>query len=254
MQVDVKTVQRWLAGRTPRPRHRIQVARALALDELELWPDATPTTSTPNPLREIAGAYPHADDPDAPDWTDLIENASSEIDLLDPVLLLAQQSTIHQLANKAHHGIPIRILIAGPIAGYQNPDPNQHNEPAPGPDQAQLGQTLATLLRTRGVEIRNHTAPALNAIFRFDEHILLAIRTYAETITEVPMLHLRRHQDDGLFDRLDQHFQRIWTHASHPIPPDASRASDRTDADRRRSPTQQEAQHALDRLRTRHPL
>ena len=88
VKVDVKTVQRWLGGRTPHPRHRTQVAKALGVDELELWPDATPTTSTDDPLKEIVGVYPHANDPDAPDWHDLIKQTSERIDLLDPILLL----------------------------------------------------------------------------------------------------------------------------------------------------------------------
>lgn len=37
-EVDPKTVQRWLAGRMPHPRHRWTVAKALSQDEGYLWP------------------------------------------------------------------------------------------------------------------------------------------------------------------------------------------------------------------------
>jgi transcriptional regulator with XRE-family HTH domain len=41
VQVDVKTVQRWLAGRTaPYPRNRARVAGALDTTEHALWPNA----------------------------------------------------------------------------------------------------------------------------------------------------------------------------------------------------------------------
>ena len=40
VQVDVKTVRRWLAGRTPYPRHRTRVAGALDTTEHALWPNA----------------------------------------------------------------------------------------------------------------------------------------------------------------------------------------------------------------------
>lgn len=39
--VDAKTVQRWLAGRTPRPRHRWALAELLGADDEGLWPGAS---------------------------------------------------------------------------------------------------------------------------------------------------------------------------------------------------------------------
>ena len=49
VQVDVKTVRRWLAGRTaPYPRNRARVAGALDTTEHALWPDAVaPPTESP---------------------------------------------------------------------------------------------------------------------------------------------------------------------------------------------------------------
>ena len=65
---------------------------------------------------------------------------------------------------------------------------------------------------------------------------------------------LRRHQDQGLFDRLAEHYERIWTHASQPIPTNTSKDGPDSNPARDRPPTRQEAQHALDRLRTQNPL
>jgi hypothetical protein len=36
--VDPKTVQRWLGGRVPQPRHRWALADMLAVHEYDLWP------------------------------------------------------------------------------------------------------------------------------------------------------------------------------------------------------------------------
>jgi len=41
LAVDPKTVQRWLAGRTPRPRHRWALASLLGVDDEAIWPGAS---------------------------------------------------------------------------------------------------------------------------------------------------------------------------------------------------------------------
>ena len=102
--VDTKTVQRWLSGRTPHPRHRTRVANALHTDELELWPDATPTTTVEDPTREIAGSYPHGPDPDTPDWRELLDAARDRVELLDFTLdaIVCEPGVVEQLAAKAN--------------------------------------------------------------------------------------------------------------------------------------------------------
>jgi transcriptional regulator with XRE-family HTH domain len=57
VQVDVKTVRRWLAGRTPYPRHPAQVAGALNPTERALRPNtvAPPTEPRSEPPRRWPG-------------------------------------------------------------------------------------------------------------------------------------------------------------------------------------------------------
>ena len=40
LNVDPKSVERWISGRTPYRRHRYAVAAKLGVDEAYLWPDA----------------------------------------------------------------------------------------------------------------------------------------------------------------------------------------------------------------------
>lgn len=55
--VDVKTVNRWLAGQTmPHARHRARVAQALGAPEHELWPRAA-QDEVGDLRREIIGAW-----------------------------------------------------------------------------------------------------------------------------------------------------------------------------------------------------
>lgn len=39
VSVDPKTVQRWLGGRVPHPRHRWKMCDVLGQSEQELWPE-----------------------------------------------------------------------------------------------------------------------------------------------------------------------------------------------------------------------
>ena len=59
LQVDPKTVRRWLEGRVPYPRHRWPLAAMLGLDEADLWPQLGASRSRP---QEIQAIYPHRED------------------------------------------------------------------------------------------------------------------------------------------------------------------------------------------------
>ena len=54
INVDPKSVGRWVSGNTiPYPRHRQAIARALDLDEHELWPDQTPAPGEKQNRRDL---------------------------------------------------------------------------------------------------------------------------------------------------------------------------------------------------------
>ncbi len=57
MGVDPKTVQRWLKGRTPHPRHRWKACDLLGQSEQELWPEVSLGASGTCHTSEIVAAY-----------------------------------------------------------------------------------------------------------------------------------------------------------------------------------------------------
>jgi lambda repressor-like predicted transcriptional regulator len=60
LQVDPKSVERWIKGRTPYRRHRYAVAAQLGADETYLWPDALSPDQVANASEsEIINVYPH---------------------------------------------------------------------------------------------------------------------------------------------------------------------------------------------------
>jgi transcriptional regulator with XRE-family HTH domain len=82
-EVDPKTVQRWLKGRIPHPRHRWKVAELVHERADFIWPpDKHKIAATTAKTSEIVAAYAHRADvpPDA--WWQLFLQAKEHIDLL----------------------------------------------------------------------------------------------------------------------------------------------------------------------------
>jgi transcriptional regulator with XRE-family HTH domain len=230
VEVDVKSVQRWIAGAAiPYPRHRTRIATALGRAEQELWPDATPAPPEPDARREILAAYPHSNDLRAPDWRVLLRDATQQVDLLSYSLIeiLSTPGAPETLAAKGAAGCRVRILIADPESvfvtsaavqlGQADEDYVSRNELQREIEQAR--GYLEPLLQRPGIEAYSFLAERYNTILRFDQQMLVTLNLWGTTRAQAPMLHLRRTVDDGLFDQLAAHLEAILEHASEPIEP-----------------------------------
>jgi hypothetical protein len=228
LEVDAKTVQRWLGGRVPHPRHRARIAAALQLDEHDLWPDAAPAAGPADDRQDLAGIYTHAGDVRAPDWRVLLSTARQQVDLLDTTLsaLLTVPGTVDLLAEKASSGVAIRLLVAHPKSiwltsvaeqlGHTDTDDNGDTALDREIDHAL--ELLAPLAGRDGIRVRTCWAERTVSVLRFDDQMLVVQHLYATRATEAPLLYLRRHSDEGLFDRYLGHVERIVDHASEPMP------------------------------------
>jgi hypothetical protein len=210
VQVDVRTVRRWLSGGTPYPRQRGKVARALDTTEQHLWPHipvAPAPNNTPPPPADVLTGYTSADDLAAPDWKTLMRDATERIDLLGDTLLgiLETRGVPDLLASKATNGCAIRILLSHP------------------------GPHLAPLADRPGIEIRILNDPARHDIHRFDEQLLLTLHLQGGDPDRGPVLHLHRAAPPGLFDGLTDHYNDLWEHDSQPIDPDLDLTPDHDD-------------------------
>jgi transcriptional regulator with XRE-family HTH domain len=194
--VDVKTVQRWLAGRTPYPRHRTRVAGALDTTEHALWPDIRPAPATPvareptthEPGDVIAG-YAYSSDPAAPNAAELLGAAVERIDILihNPA---SPPGVVALLLARAADGCRICIII-------EDPD-----------------ERVEALLDVDAIEVRASPARADHILYRADDEILLALRHIGFADQSPPLIHLRRATDGGLFDRLAHDFDDRWFEAT----------------------------------------
>jgi transcriptional regulator with XRE-family HTH domain len=273
-EVDIKTVGRWLGGRTPHPRFRARVAHALDTDELELWPEAKPTRTTEDPFKEIAGAWTSSGDPSAPDWTSMLNATGEQIDLLDLTHhgLLTPPGIVEKLAAQATRGAQLRILIAAAGSIYltvhdqelgREPDPD--GRPVSEREREETLKALAPLASQPRVEVREFVAAVPHTILRFDDELLTILRLHGLDRSQAPLLHVRRRQDDGLFDQLTAHFDRTWNTAAEQLEPDndPGEPDDEAQPDHQEPPpaerttkasgppSPQQAQEALERLRAR---
>jgi transcriptional regulator with XRE-family HTH domain len=196
VQVDVKTVRRWLAGRTPYPRHRTRVAGALDTTEHALWPDAVPapaTSDAPEPTThepsDLVAGYAFSSDPVAPKPAALLGAAAERIEILIPNLA-SQTELVTLLRARAADGCRINIIIEEPDA------------------------RIEPLLDIDAIEVRASPAGASHNLHRADDQILLALRHISYPEQSPPLIHLRQTTRGGLFDRLAHDFDDRWDKAT----------------------------------------
>src|SRR6266508_2659845 len=83
LDVDPKTVERWIGGRTPYRRHRYAVAAQLNVDEVYLWPDALSPDQVANASEsEIINVYPHRWAVPSDLWRNFFDSAERDIGVL----------------------------------------------------------------------------------------------------------------------------------------------------------------------------
>src|SRR4051794_7095193 len=81
--VDPKTVQRWLAGRTPHPRHRWALAALVREDETYLWPETASTRHVSEAVaHELLALYPHRADVPPTLWRTLFDQVRQDLHIL----------------------------------------------------------------------------------------------------------------------------------------------------------------------------
>ena len=116
LNVDPKTVRRWLTGRVPYPGNRAALASLIKADEAGLWPEvAGPLIGRTRP-EELARVYPHRWAIPRETWARFFSSAEQEISILAySALFLAEDAGIlNILADRARAGISVRIALGDP--------------------------------------------------------------------------------------------------------------------------------------------
>lgn len=227
VEVDVKSVGRWLAGSPPYPRHRARVAKALGVEEHELWPElATPSPEQIDSSAEVQGAWAYATDEGAPDWQQLLDQAVERVDLLGYSLLdvVSVDGVTDTLKAKADDGLRVRVLLSAPDSVWVAATAQRlgQTEDYIGRSELQLEIERARgyldpLTRVGGFELRQFYADPGYTILRFDDQMLIRPHLHRTPPAESPLLHLRHVQDRGLFERFAAHIDTIARSDSEPL-------------------------------------
>jgi transcriptional regulator with XRE-family HTH domain len=215
-RVDVKTVARWLSdeGRLPHPRHRWAASDVLGVDETVLWPEALRTTVKTGPDREIVAAYPFRSTCPNGVWRGLIHSAEKELVFAGYTcyfLWLEQSNLRTLLRRRADAGCRIRFLLGDPQSAVTRR--REDEEKVALTISVRIKVTLDELERLRDVEnieARFSDEHVSMSLFQFDQEMLITPHLARLVGHESPMLHLRRRQQDGLFDRFAYHLTELW--------------------------------------------
>ena len=216
LQVDPKTVRRWLEGRVPYLRHRWVLTGLLDADEADLWPEVRAAITARSRPAEIKAIYPnrHAVPRDA--WLSLFGSAVREIGILacSGLFLASETGVLGLLADRGRDGVRVRICLRdpdGPAAAELGA-----GEGAGDAGPAGIREALALFGQLRasaGVEIRLHRAVLYNSIYRADDQILVSQHAYGIADERAPVLHLRSAVDGDLVTTYLDAFDRSWTGA-----------------------------------------
>jgi transcriptional regulator with XRE-family HTH domain len=218
LDVDPKSVERWVNGRTPYRRHRYSVAAHLGVDEAYLWPDALTRDQVASASEsEIINIYPHRWTVPSDLWRNFFDNAENEIGILVySGLFVSEDAGIQRIfRDKADAGARVRILLG---------DPDSDTVAQRGADEG-VDDSLTAKIRNAivmyrglrdidGIEFRLHRTVLYNSIYRADDQLMVNTHIYSFAASQAPVLHLRRVAGGGMVSTYLDSFERVWDSAT----------------------------------------
>lgn len=222
MKVDPKTVERWIkTGRVPYPKYRHTLAALVRETENYLWPDAvSPERKAEVSGSEIVKIYPHRNDVPRDLWTQLLDKATDEVEILIYVgmFLMDDRSILSKMTEKAANGARIRLLFGDPASAAISRRSTEEGI-GKGTIAAKIRQALTffqPLNDVDGIEIKCHSTSLYNSIYRYDDEMVVNPHVYGFTAPHAPALHLRRLSAGDLFETYSESFEAVWKTAKAP--------------------------------------
>ncbi|MGV4981983.1 DUF5919 domain-containing protein [Streptomyces sp. NRAIS3] len=214
--VDIKTVGRWITEtrRIPHARHRWAVCEALGEDEAVLWPAAAKKAIKVGPDREVVSVYPYRSGCPSSLWRSLVAKAERELTFAgytNYFLWLEQARFGKALQRKAARGCRVRFLLGAPDSELTRW--REQEEDVALNLSTRIRVTLGELEKIRsqpGIDARFSDGHAYLSVFRFDDDMIVTPLLTHDVGHDAPTLHLRRCQDDGMFDRFASHVEELW--------------------------------------------
>ncbi|WP_243711403.1 DUF5919 domain-containing protein [Actinomadura sp. KC216] len=179
-----------------------------------LWPDAIRKNVKTGPDREIAAVYPYRSACPKTVWRRLIGEASKELTFAgytNYFLWLEIPNLRTVLRRKAEGGCRVRFLVGDPDSEVTRH--RERLEAVPLTVSTRIKITLDELSRIAdvpGIEARYGDDHIAMSVFVFDDEMLVTPHLAHLVGHDSPMLHIKRHQDDGLYDRFAYHVTELW--------------------------------------------
>jgi transcriptional regulator with XRE-family HTH domain len=211
LQVDPKTVRRWLEGRVPYLRHRWVLTGLLDADEADLWPEVRAAIAARSRPAEIRAVYPSRQALPRQAWISLFRSAEADIGVLAPGLFLAKEpGVLGVIADRARAGARVRICLPSPGAPAVAEHDSGEGEAGTGAAGIRDALELFGGLREDGAKIRLHRAALYNSIYRADNQILVTQHVYGIPDEREPVLYLRSAADGDMAATYLTAFEHAW--------------------------------------------
>ncbi|MGH2753108.1 MAG: XRE family transcriptional regulator, partial [Actinomycetota bacterium] len=178
-----------------------------------LWP-STDRPGGESSTEEIVAAYAHRALLPPQVWREILLACKDTVDLLGFAMLhLPEQEPdlMAILKTKAEGGCQVRVALADP----------ESSQAEDRDAEERLDKGLLARIKTSriyfselegcpGVEIRLHSTPMYNSIFRFDDQMLVTPHLFGIPGSKAPLFHIRRRGPTGIFNNFASHFEAIW--------------------------------------------
>jgi hypothetical protein len=219
LNVDPKTVERWLSGRLPYPRHRAALVALTGWAPRDLWPGIDALDQAAPDTGDILMTYAQRCSVPSETWRKLFAGAEEEIGILaySGLFLAEDAGVLRILRDKARAGVPVRVAL-GDVNGGQVAQ--RGAEERIGAMMAARISNAMALLRPLfaepGVSVRVHDTVLYSSIYRADDQLMVNTHAYGCAASRSPVLHLRRATDEGMAATYLDSFERVWAVAQEP--------------------------------------
>lgn len=217
--VDEKTVGRWLTDeqRVPHQRHRWATCTLLEVDEVAIWPSLVRTSLKTGADREVVACYPYRSAVPRTLWRKLIEGSGRALTFggyTNYFLWMEMPNLNGLLTRKARAGVDVRFLMGdkdSPVTAER-----ERIEAVPLTVTTRINIALAEIAKLDHPRIHTRFSDKhiSMSIFRFDDDMLVCTHLADLLGHDSPTMHIKKRQDEGLFDRYAKHLTFLWEEAS----------------------------------------
>lgn len=219
MQVDRKTVDRWIRIESRRPHRttRVRLAEVLSVDEVYLWPSTAEDLYTrPNSETELVHLYSARSAVPFALWNELIAGVQEQLDVLvfSGQFLVEQHNILPVVRQKAEQGARFRFIVGDEKAPAVIQRAMEEGTSGGLEGRIQMMRRyLAELAGTPNVEVRTHGTILYNSLYRFDDQLLVNGHAYGSLAGQNPVLHLRRLSGGLMWQHYMKSFENVWNEA-----------------------------------------